>query len=1491
MNSSPLSSNSSLNSRSSTPQMGLQKKQSEASIMKTVSNFSPIVDRAKLLLMSAALAFSVGSPVQAEDIEIYEGLTDNDANSGTSTTFKPNILFVLDTSGSMNTGEAVSNPRPEFDPNEDYGSSGIGSDIYVYDNSITYTGVSFTQAESNCQAGEDFLNDSENASSPIYFDKLLLWQYKAQETSTSQSCTGGGEVADFYEDSTDYQSYNYIGTASIDSDADYQLTMRARRDGRAGLLGYRADGTAYERVEDGSLREDDLFCFTELEARDRETCTVTDIPSEIVEFDFYYYRSGSDNSRKANKRWVEMTLDQDETCSDIVTVTSPAVGDWASEVATGYDAITVECEADDGVHGSSSSGDLYAQYQESGNTNLQAPNYVSSASNTFAVNWRSEEVEEQYLVSENYHQYLQTSDASLLGASEIIDLDVTESPTDYCQEGGFSDPRNLGDFVRDAAGTIYECVSRIESLKVATRELFSTLDNANVGMMRFNTSEGGSLLSTVESIEGDVSDTVTKREDLIAQLMALPASGSTPLQESFYTAYSYYKGNSLVNHTQAKRVPEDRDTTDFRPSPVETIYTDLTPDTAKSGGSFVSPIASECQDNSIILFSDGLATSDTSHASDISNLGGGTCSSDTSGDCLDELATVLATQKVNESLLRDNFVYTYGIGFGSDLEGSTQLKNATNNGLRAGAAEDSQYYEASSADALSTAFRSIIRSLQQVSNDSFVSPAVAVNAFNRLQFRDDLYFAVFKPNNSPRWNGNIKKYKVNSDGQIVDSRDVPAIGSNGFFSSSAVSFWDDDVDGEDVLRGGAARQLDLNPARKLYANLNSDSTDITLLTETNFLEQIITAGIPTIGEIANNGVDNPLSSFTSTSALDATTNIGKIILWSLGQDVDLENGGLSSDPNYFLGESLHGSPFVIDYGTEDNPDDVLFAGTNQGMIHAIDGDTGHELFAYLADPSLFENLGDYYNNTVGADHAYGVDGEMVFDVVRDGTGSIESAKMYVGQRRGGSKYFALDVTNANSADTSVTPISKLWTIDETDLPRMGQSWSTPVLATVNFCTTANSCGEKDVLFISGGYDTAYDGTAVVSSVTDPDTGETVVNEQPTALADLAGNVSGNAIYMIDRETGDLLWMAGRSASEVNVAGGHGYSTNDEMQHSFVAAPTVIDSDFDGIADFLYAVDIAGRIWRIDFRGDANTTYVNGEPVVEIDDNDILKGNNDNVSGDPEVSMGIIAELSAEADERRFYNPLDVSLTARSGDDLARYNLVVGSGLRAHPLIDEVPENRIYFAFDRNVVFPKFTADQFGNPIAVTYNLKDDDTRTSPSDFDQKVNDTALDVTPADENGANEGVNRYGFYIALDFTSSEKLLNPTLTDDGIVLAVSYSPEVIVLNDTGEVCQNGVGSSTLYQIDLETGEASRLVLSRSGIAAPPVVIEIEDPDNQNADGTNGTKKVLIIGSESFDASQPIVIEDSGGDIDELKTPGLNEGETGLIKRVNWWERRKR
>ena len=103
--------------------------------------------------------------------------------------------------------------------------------------------------------------------------------------------------------------------------------------------------------------------------------------------------------------------------------------------------------------------------------------------------------------------------------------------------------------------------------------------------------------------------------------------------------------------------------------------------------------------------------------------------------------------------------------------------------------------------------------------------------------------------------------------------------------------------------------------------------------------------------------------------------------------------------------------------------------------------------------------------------------------------SPTKAILIFGLRRGGNKYYALDVTDP------VHP-TYAWKIDPNTMSQyaeMGQSWSTPVIGKI-----ASGTGEQWVAFIGGGYDEGQD--------------------EATPPAD----DRGRAIYIVNVENGSLV---------------------------------------------------------------------------------------------------------------------------------------------------------------------------------------------------------------------------------------------------------------------------------------------------------------------------------------------------------------------------------
>lgn len=1449
----------------------------------------------RIALPVAASLFTLSAPfAHADDIEIY-----NSRNTQEVDKFDPNLLFVLDTSGSMRTPEAIDilAGGVPYDPKLDYGEEGLDENYYVYTSDNVYTGLSVPASGNSCKASLEHI--SETPGNPAYFGQILGWQYRGEVDVPVERCTSGQTLFGTVNANSNYSRYSVTGTLATSEGVEVEASYDSRVAGRIYIAFYDENGDWISSGCNGNN-------YRSIDRLGTKTCKAT-APFGATSFRARFQRRDG-RARRGTR--VEATLSTPESCETVIETLNPDA-DWtviskSEEHAT----VALECSEDSGVHGISDGNSAKFPVASNAATIAETPRYASNASQAGVINWSDEEKYPYgYIYSGNYHDYLQSSPEELvdLGTATINDLGTYSNVKDYCQyEPSTINFPNANDYVRDNEGNVYRCTRRIESLKVATKLLLEGLNGVRVGMARFNTTDGGSLLVEVDDLDKVVSDVdgdhsttddqVTHRDVLLKALDRLPAQGATPLQESLYTAYTYYAGLSMVaadvgaqkNIVKPGEEPQPSGEDDkYFPRNIVSTHLSQNPTNSYTGtitykegtdrwgrrimvadsvGTYISPIQNVCQDNSLVLFSDGEATSDKGRKDEIEAVGGECKNLEEdggalgSGDCLDELAGGMAKKKVYSELEGDNFVYTYTIGFGSDLNkdganqttGTKQLIAAADAGKRPTGAT-SQYYSASSTQTLLTAFNDIIKSLGNLGNDTFVSPAVAVNAFNRLQYRDDLYYAVFEPQQSKRWYGNVKKYKLDADGNIVDATGTALTLKDGFFPDTAKSYWSDVVDGTVASKGGAAGELVIDPERTIYASLDIDAGDTSLHG----------TGDDKVVKLARDTFATQVGAIPIGNDVNIADNYQQIVDWTFGVDVGVIESG-KEVPNYFLGDVLHGTPYALDYGTANAQRDVVFSTTNQGMLHAVKGDTGEELFAYIPDPSLFMNLGDYYNDVSSEEHTYGIDGEMTFDVVRDPkTDELKRANIFVGQRRGGDKIFALDVKNAYSDNPSKRPIRKLWTKDSSDLPNLGQTWAKPVLAKINYCPTncTEDAAPTEVLVVSGGYDSAYD--THKDDSTDPAT--------PVTLDDIATKgVKGNSIYILERSTGNLLWAAGKSTDEIGTSV-PSYYVDSNMKHSFPSEPVVVDANFDGVADFMYAIDISGKIWRFDFVGGVETVNVDGKDITKIDGNDIVEGNTKDKN---EVAAGVIADLGKGQGDARFYNKVDVSLFPRkSQDEPAKFVLSVGSGYRAHPLVTETQVNRWNFVYDENVRFPKFL-DKQGNddlPDAISYDYHDSNREIEAGDL--PIRGLGAPTSPADS--------KYGFALKLEQAPGEKLLNATITDEAIVSAVSYAPPT---QSQFKSCGGAVGSSYLYQLDLGTGTSAVKKLAKGGIGTGATFVQIAEKD---ANGEIiGTSKVLIIGTETFGESE---IGENGFEGPGLDKPKSRKSRVGDINKVNWWERR--
>lgn len=383
------------------------------------------------------------------------------------------------------------------------------------------------------------------------------------------------------------------------------------------------------------------------------------------------------------------------------------------------------------------------------------------------------------------------------------------------------------------------------------------------------------------------------------------------------------------------------------------------------------------------------------------------------------------------------------------------------------------------------------------------------------------------------------------------------------------------------------------------------------------------------------------------------------------------------------------------------------------------------------------------NSTETSDKVYGMDGSVVkwiHDANLDGAiNSVDNdfVRVFSGMRRGGKSYYGLDVTSPASP-------SMMWSITKGDagFAELGQTWSTPVKTRIQ-----NGKNFIDVLIFGGGYDTDQD-NATVRTADD----------------------EGRALYIVNAETGALIWRAGVTDSGANLELA-------DMQYSIPASPRVLDVNGDGTADQVYVGDMGGQIFRFDIGVTGNTDSLH-------------------ITGGRIADLGVTQTGLTETDEernRRFYHTPDLFGLKLGGK---RYlGLVIGSGYQAHPL-NTVVKDRIYM-------------------------LKIEDISSAPIDPTDATETTVLYQTLTEDNlydvtantiqeGGTEEIRtdaatalagKQGWFIRLT-RPGEKVLSEATTVNNEIYITTYEPKA-----SSNPCFPPTGTSRIYHLSAFDGTAVR------------------------------------------------------------------------------------
>lgn len=306
----------------------------------------------------------------------------------------------------------------------------------------------------------------------------------------------------------------------------------------------------------------------------------------------------------------------------------------------------------------------------------------------------------------------------------------------------------------------------------------------------------------------------------------------------------------------------------------------------------------------------------------------------------------------------------------------------------------------------------------------------------------------------------------------------------------------------------------------------------------------------------------------------------------------VDNSKFRTRSNGLLGDIIDGQPLVVSApsgGTSDRSystfqadnasRDIVFIGANDGMMHAFGPSGMIEIMAYVP-AAVYPHLDDLtkmdYGASGGTPHVYGVNGKVQQADIKIGSPAAWKTIVVGGLAQGGQGFYALDATN----NDTLAKAPMKWEWNDQNAKEMGYSFGVPLIYNVR--TSAKTVVPAVILV--NGYENDYDDTATGGQRKDPDTVCTrvVVDAGPPVVT---SSCNTSALYIVNADTGALLKKISVPARADGIGG--------------LSSPAGVDFGQDGILDYVYAGDMAGRLWRFDLTdADPNNFSVSSAPIFD-----------------------------------------------------------------------------------------------------------------------------------------------------------------------------------------------------------------------------------------------------------------------------------------------------
>jgi type IV pilus assembly protein PilY1 len=419
------------------------------------------------------------------------------------------------------------------------------------------------------------------------------------------------------------------------------------------------------------------------------------------------------------------------------------------------------------------------------------------------------------------------------------------------------------------------------------------------------------------------------------------------------------------------------------------------------GVGYTSPVQASCQKNFIIYVTDGLPS--------VSETGAPGSTASLMPAVLAKIDALRSASISVSGTPRTFDIQTYVLGVGLSDQAKAELDTMAVHG---GTDVNGHSYYADNpqqlTDALDQVFSDII-----VRSYSFISPTVPSV---RVVDKDSLYLSSFTPSASPFWPGNLKAYRLNSDGTLP-------VDGNG--SPSEAPLWISTIPNDRVI--------------KTYTS-------------------------------ARGFQDFDTSIAPAELGLSTTTDRDQVISYVRNQklgDILHSNSVIVGSPSSFYRDDGFSGPGGF-YENHKTRTKVILVGANDGMLHAFSADTGIEKWAFIPNEVLKNLQSMQKNHTFYVDSSPRVADVWFYADENDSTKGADEWRtiLICGLRKGGKTYFALDITDPLNPQY-------LWQFPSSSRPdilaKMGQSWSEPTIGKVKIEKNGNLT-ERWVALIGGGYD-------------------------------------------------------------------------------------------------------------------------------------------------------------------------------------------------------------------------------------------------------------------------------------------------------------------------------------------------------------------------------------------------------------------------------------